>query len=142
MKSVGSTTLLPTISIPDFLNDEIPYRYLERLFSDYTTEQFSESCYGECFSADWYSNPNKPDYILVQYRVFEEHEDVFTVQYTEEGNPRTVRVDGLPHRKAYDYCEIGRKQGLESLLSTLDKLEKDRSFRHTEFLTYTIFLNS
>lgn len=138
LKSVGSTTLLPTISVPEFLNGDIPYRYLERLFSDYTIERFEESCHGECFSADWYTNIDTDDYFLIQYRVFSEHDSIFTVQYYEDGNPKNIRVDGLRHRKAYEFAEIGRNRGLEALLSILDELEEDKSFRHSKFVTYII----
>jgi hypothetical protein len=136
LKSVGSTTLLPTISVPDFLNGDIPYRYLERLFSDYTIEQFEESCHGECFSADWYTDIDTEDYYLIQYRVFENHDSIFTVQYYDkDGNPKNIRVDGLRHKKAHEFAEIGRRQGCESLLSVLDELEEERSFRYSKFVT-------
>jgi hypothetical protein len=136
LKTVGSTTLLPTISIPD-LDDEIPYRYLERLFSDYTTEQIPELCHGDCFSAHWHTDIE--DYFLIQYRVFSDHDSIFTVQYYDSnGNSKNIRVDGLNHRKAYEFAEIGRKQGQESLLSVLDQLEEERSFRYSKFATYMI----
>lgn len=138
LKTVGSTTLLPTISIPDLSGDEIPYSYLERLFSDYTTIQLEDSCHGDGFSADWYTNIETENYFSVQYRVFEEHDSIFTVNYYEDGNPKNIRVDGLSHRKAYEFCEIGRNQGCESLLSTLDTLEEDRSFRYSKFVSYMI----
>jgi hypothetical protein len=133
LKTVGSTTLLPTISIPDLSGDEIPYQYLERLFSEYTTLRLEDSCHGDGFSADWYTDEDQ--YFLVQYRVFEEHDSIFTVQYYEDGTPKNIRIDGLNHRKAYEFAEIGRNQGQETLLSVLDELEEERSFRYSKFVT-------
>lgn len=136
LKTIGSTTLAPTITVPDYATDEIPYEYLEWLFSEYSTIQFSETAHGQGFSADWSTDKNTKYFL--QYRVFQNHDSIFTVQYTSAGEPRNVRVDGLVHRDAYEYCEIGRNQGLEPLLTTLDTLESEKSFRCSKFVTYII----
>lgn len=122
LKSVFGTLLLPTVSIPKS-TEELDFEYLDSLFSeDYIIDKNMDSPLGEVYTAYWSASENKR--YSVQYRVFSDNSrydsraDVY--DYSEGFESYTYIPQN--HVEALTLTEIGRKQGLDDLLTTLDRL--------------------
>jgi hypothetical protein len=124
LKSVASTTLLPTIPVLD-ISEGVNYEYLDSLFSnEYMIAKNPNGTLGKTYSATYEEAKNK---YTVQYRAYSQSNNVVDVYDNSVAGCIYKHYRYLPQNpyEAFTVLKIGRKQGLESLLSTLDRLELD-----------------
>jgi hypothetical protein len=124
LKSVGSTTLLPTISVPT-TTDSVPFDYLDSLFSDdYTVEKIQDGILGKQYTAVW-EEQNRQYHM--EYRVFSEAENKVDIRVNAVDDCIFEHYYWNPseHLDAYNLLETGRRNRLEDLLTVLDCLKLD-----------------
>lgn len=122
LKSVGSASLLPTIPVLD-ISESVNYEYLDSLFSsNYTIGKTPDGKLGKTYSATYKEAKNK---YTVQYRAYSQSDNVVDVYDNSVAGCIYKHYRYLPQNpyEAFTLLEIGRKQGLESLISALDRLE-------------------
>lgn len=123
LKSVAGTPLIPTISVPD-VSESVDFEYLDSLFADeYNTTKNPDSPIGIVYSAQWSSTKNKR--YSVQYRAFSENDVYDSIVDVYDFTDGFESYGYIPqnHYEAWTLCEIGRKQGLDAILSALDRLD-------------------
>jgi hypothetical protein len=120
LKSTVGMSLLPTILVPD-VGDSLNYEYLDSLFqSDYKTEKNFVGTLGRTYTAKFVHCRNE---FTIKYNAYSFRTDTVDI-YDNTVEYAFKHYLYVPQNsyEAWTLCEIARNQGLDDLITTLDRL--------------------